>query len=194
MKRKILHFFSSVISSLLIFLLPMFSLIYNYDFHVLLSKYFSNVQNKFILRHIVRYFRGEISINNVFFTEQAIKHLQDVKILIIRLQVFIFILFVLLIILIIIYERHRIKFPMRKTSMFSFSIIGFFILFLLTFKKSFYYFHKLFFSNKLWLFSNDALLVNLYTQDFFKWFLTISLSISFIITIILFIFSKENSK
>ena len=194
MKRNSLDYITAFITSLLIFLLPLFSLIYSYNFHVFLSKYFSNTQNKFILRHIVRFFRGEIDINNVFFTEQAIKHLQDVKILIIRLQAFIFILFVLLIILIIIYERHRIKFPFRKTSIFSFIIIGIFSLSLLSFKNFFTYFHKSLFSNKLWLFPNDALIVNLYTQDFFKWFLITSLVISLLLSLIMFIFSKENSK
>lgn len=123
-------------------------------------------------RNLLGYFRGKNRLDNNFYSEQAVFHLNDVKTLL-QLSSRLFILASITCLLIGMYlifkKRNRDLFnALLAGSMFtliSIILLGFGLL--KAFDWLFIKFHLLLFSNNLWMFEESDNLIKLFPQEFF---------------------------
>lgn len=128
-----------------------------------------------VAQNLFGYFHNKNALDTNFFSQQAVAHLSDVKDLLsaIRLLFFINASFALLCLLILI-VRKKIVQAVRPTII---SLSTTLILILLTMIGTFLNFevyftklHTVFFTNDLWLFSEDDTLIKLFPNEFFVQF------------------------
>ena len=168
-------------------------LVFNLDFY---EKEFTklNVYDKFPketadenIKELISYLKNKDSLETDFFNEKEKQHLIDVKNLINKaISLFYLTLFLLIIFLILNYKSLSKPFLYSGVSI----IILIIILLFLDFNQAFLNFHKLFFSNDLWLLNPETdNLINLFPQQFFSDFIKKVFINSFFISILLIISS-----
>lgn len=121
------------------------------------------------------YFRGRNNLEHKYYSEQAIFHLKDVKNLLQLTQILLILsTTTLLIIISLLVGKNQfqlIKDGLILGSMATMGISFLFVIILsLNFQQSFILFHKIAFSNNLWLFDETDNLIKLFPIEFFTTF------------------------
>lgn len=130
------------------------------------------------------------------FNEQEARHMQDVK----RIVDVLILLFYLSLIMFVftsgylMYEKKFTKNVFVYSSLASIAVIVLIFLLSMNFQAFFIKFHQVFFSNNLWLFSKDSVLVNLFPLEFFKDILIRILAIDFIFSLLILAFGLVKFK
>lgn len=140
------------------------------------------------ITNIISYLTGKKDkLESSFFGEQETIHMVDVKNIISKVITAGYILMGIVFLLIIFSkEKLRTLKIAGITSLIFYIILS---LILLNFDYFFLKFHELFFSNKLWIFSADSPIINIFPQQFFIDFFQQILIYSFLIAIGLIVIS-----
>lgn len=122
--------------------------------------------------NLIGYYRGKNKLDHIFFSNQAIVHLQDVKNIIILSNNLLYVtLFTTMICIIIVIVKGRYKQLLQSLLLSSVATITFIVtatLGLLTiFDSLFVKLHKALFANDLWMFDASDNVIKLFPQDFF---------------------------
>ena len=125
---------------------------------------------------LLLYLKGRSdSYNKELFNQREISHLEDVKILMGKIDIFyyfILIISILLMVLLFLLDRKRFLKYLSSLSLYSglvifvFSLV-LFILIVFNFDNVFTLFHRMFFVGGSWIFSSSDSLVNIYPSGFF---------------------------
>ncbi len=171
----ILFIFISIL--IIIFLLPLYSLVWQEG--ILLSNIKTThgqaLKTEDAIKHgqqIIVYLKNKQTINQDFSINES-KHMQDVKNLFI-LGKWILIIASIILFLIFLFLKYlgdtTIYFQVIKYGAFFsiFLLFGLGVLTLMDFAGSFLYFHHIFFPQGNFLFPFDSLLINIFTERFFK--------------------------
>lgn len=175
-----------IIKYFLIITIPPLIILANFTCLVLNASYYQNLQQKSGVytkfedenivnkqtKDLVGYFRGKNQLDHNFFSNQAILHLNDVKNLLNTAFGMLTILGVTVFLLsgILIFKK---EYDLAFQAVFVSSSATIFSLILVSlgalnfFDKFFISFHKLFFTNDLWLFEESDNLIKLFPQEFF---------------------------
>ncbi len=152
-----------ILVPLIVYLMSFGILIYDSDFYTGLTEEYSSLDASQMNKDMVEYFKtgtGSSGFNG--FSENELTHLEDVRVVINRLIVLLMILVVLFLVMLRFVEN-------KREVLFYGGVITVVIpiIFLLPFDLLFEKMHGLFFASGTWIFSADALLVNLYPVNFF---------------------------
>ena len=167
------------------------------------KNYFASGQDLNSALNIVNYLRVGTAIGSDFFSNQAVKHMVDVKSLFDSTKIAnALTLLVLTGTTVFFFSKKRLR-EMKKGVVLGIIILTLLILFvftlsLLDFNYAFIIFHKVFFRNDLWLFPPNDSLVKLFSISFFVYFtqtlITNILLTMLIILILLKFIPKNDSK
>jgi len=180
-KRK-----AKFISTLIIVLLPLAIILSNVSFFATNYNFFlriyrdKNIYNRFPnseiiegeTRNLLGYYRNKNLLDQNFYSEQAIRHLKNVKNLLKAVKFTNFVLLALIFLLstALYYnkEKENLIRAYLKGSLVSLNlVVGIATLLLLDFQKSFFAFHLIFFRDNDWLFASTDNLVKMFPQEFF---------------------------
>lgn len=164
------------------------------------KSFFQNSEEIHLALNVVNYLRVGIGLDPDYFSPQAITHMADVKNLFNAAKaanaLILFLLFATAL-----YLTSKKKFKQLKrgillgTVINILAILSVFILSVLNFDFAFVLFHKIFFRNDIWLFPSDDTLVNLFSLNFFIFFvqkLTVNILLTLLIILILLKFTPAN--
>lgn len=162
--------------------------------------FFTNSEEIHFALNVVNNLRVGIGLDSGYFSPQAITHMADVKNLFDAVKaanaIILFVLFATALYLI-----SRKKFKQLERGILlgavitTLAILAAFIMSILNFDFAFVLFHKIFFRNDVWLFPPDDTLVNLFSLNFFIFFiqkLTVNILLTLLIILILLKFTPTN--
>jgi len=152
-----------ILVPLIVYLMSFGILIYDSDFYTGLTEEYSSLDASQMNKDMVEYFKtGSISSGFNEFSAVELVHLEDVRVVINKLIVLLMMLVVLFLVLLRFVED-------KREVLFYGGVITVVIpvIFLLPFDLLFEKMHGVFFASGTWIFSADALLVNLYPVGFF---------------------------
>jgi integral membrane protein (TIGR01906 family) len=189
MLKKIL-----IISLFLLIILSNFRFfIFNENFYLAESEKLNTQQHKDKYLNIINYLKNNEPLR--YFNEKEVLHMEDVKNLIQKTIYLLYISFISTIILsfyFIYKKQHKIIILSLKKSSILIIIFSSLltILSLISFNKTFIYFHKIFFTNDLWILNPEKdLLINLFPQKFFIDFMKKLIINSYIASVIILLFT-----
>ena len=141
----------------LLFLIPIFIILFNINALIFNYNYENDVHH-----NLIDFFNGkELKFD---YTERELIHLYDVKLLINLLRVTIYIL-ASIILLILIFNKEKILDVLLMSGLITIGIA--LILSLINFNALFIKFHETLFTNNYWMLSSDTLLIKTYPIEFF---------------------------
>jgi integral membrane protein (TIGR01906 family) len=185
----------SIILLLAIILAPYSILCTNSTFHQILNEKFSAIKSDKMTDNVADYLRGQTSLDQEFFSIQAIKHMYDVKNIVQSIKSVTIMLWIILIVLLAIWRDIDHKRLMIRSVKYAKYLLIAFLFMAILFNQSFFLFHNIAFNNDDWAFPADDTLINLYTQEFFQIFFIISTTISVLMLVIVYIiFTRLPSK
>jgi integral membrane protein (TIGR01906 family) len=153
-----------------------------------------NKEEILALDNLVNYLNNNGDLNNNYFNQREIYHMQDVKDILNRVRIILTLSIISAIILNYKLNKKQIRASLIKGSIISI-IFTFLIsvISLLSFGKFFSIFHNIFFKAGTWLFSNTDMLIRLFPLEFFLWILLRILLINLIISslILLYLIIKK---
>ena len=174
---------------LLIILSNFYFLVFNEKFYAKEAEKLDNEQHMEKYLNIINYLKNNEPLK--YFNEKEILHMKDVK-NIIQKTIYLFYLSTITALLISFYffykkQYQKIIFSLKNSSIItivSLSILT--AILLISFNNTFIYFHKLLFTNNLWLLDpKKDLLINLFPKQFFIDFMKRLIMNSFIISIMI---------
>lgn len=153
-----------------------------------------NKEEILALDNLVNYLNNNGDLNNNYFNQREIYHMQDVKDILNRVRIILTLSIISAIILNYKLNKKQIRASLIKGSIISI-IFTFLIsvISLLSFGKFFSIFHKIFFKAGTWLFTSTDMLIRLFPLEFFLWILLRILLINLIISslILLYLIIKK---
>jgi len=177
--------------TLLIILSNFYFLVFNENFYLKQAEKQNTLQYKENYINIINYLKNNEPLKN--FNEKEVLHMKDVK-NIIQNTIYLLYLSIISSLTIIFYFIYKKQYKKINSSLkySSITTIAFLLIFsaitLMSFEKSFIYFHKIFFTNDLWILNPATdLLINLLPQQFFINFTKQLIINSFIASIIIFL-------
>jgi len=177
--------------TLLIILSNFYFLVFNENFYLKQAEKQNTLQYKENYINIINYLKNNEPLKN--FNEKEVLHMKDVK-NIIQNTIYLLYLSIISSLTIIFYFIYKKQYKKINSSLkySSITTIAFLLIFsaitLMSFEKSFIYFHKIFFTNDLWILNPVTdLLINLLPQQFFINFTKQLIINSFIASIIIFL-------
>jgi len=174
---------------LLIILSNFYFLVFNEKFYAKEAEKLDNEQHMEKYLNIINYLKNNEPLK--YFNEKEILHMKDVKNIIQKI-IYLFYLSTITTLLISFYffykkQYQKIIFSLKNSSIItivSLSILT--AILLISFNNTFIYFHKLLFTNNLWLLDpKKDLLINLFPKQFFIDFMKRLIMNSFIISIMI---------
>ncbi|MDP3728054.1 MAG: DUF1461 domain-containing protein [bacterium] len=172
-----------------IILLSINILIFNQDFYQKEMPQYQEYETE--LLNLLQYFKGE-ELNTENYSEKEIFHLKDVRKLMWVSFIITTLLSLLLIILITKNSQRKKEFLLG--GVYTCILLILLIIVLLTFSTSFIAFHKIFFTNNLWLLPANSLLIQMFPERFFieslKQIILYSFTLS-LLSIIIGVFLQE---
>ena len=119
-------------------------------------------------KNLFAFFKGNTRLDNSFFNEKELRHLDDVKKLI-QLAVFLLYISVIAVFILFFILRKRLKYLFLGTGMLLLAMV--LILYLVRFEWLFILFHKISFTNDLWILNPETdRLIQLFPIGFFSTF------------------------
>lgn len=195
--------FISVLLLIIILFSPVFFLSANSSFYNFLYNKTGVIEDKLLGYHlnsvtnkIIDYIHSKsLDMTYIYkgkniFNSQELFHMYEVR------NIFYFIKLILIFSFIVVLLYLFIK---KDLSIFKYQfyymlgVASIFLVSSLFFTKAFTFFHKLVFDNDYWYFSPKHYLTNILREDFFKYFLIISIILSLIISVTLFFLERYKS-
>lgn len=180
---KHVQVFLTVIFPVVLLLFSFFVFAFNQPFYNLLHDRYSPA-GKETTEYVFDYFFHSKPLPEIFTLNEA-SHLADVKALIFIVFAFFLLLLILWVVLFAKFSSQRIIF---KGSVLT--IIVLLATMLFPFDFLFTWFHKVFFFQGNWQFSNDSTLIQAYPFEFFQVFFSVTVITAIIISIFLVVISK----
>lgn len=182
---------------LIVILTNFYFLVFNENLYMKEAEQLGTTQYKEEYLNVISYLKGDEDLR--FFNEKEKLHMEDVK-SIIKKTIYLWQILILSLIIYFVFIPKKEIIPLlRQASVFTIIFLSLLIIFaLISFDTLFLYFHKIFFTNDLWILNPETdLLINIFPQQFFINFtqkLIINSYITSIIILILTVITKNLKK